>query len=244
MATVGYCSPGIWETPGNIIENAQNGDEFKERNVMRKMLIVDDHYIVRQGLKQILVSTFQQVIVDEAVNGEDALRRILKSDYDIILLEIVLPDIDGFELLTQLMKLNPRLRILILSTHCEEKYVLQAIKAGASGYLTKNGSPWELVMAIRTVLSDKKYFGVNVVESLFFNHPKTMPEKMPHELLTPRELEVLRMLASGKRLKKIADEMALSLSTVSTYRLRILRKLNLKNNADIIRYSISSGLAE
>ncbi len=211
---------------------------------MRKILIVDDHYIVRQDLKQILVSTFQQVVVDEAVNGEDALRRILKSDYDIILLEIVLPDIDGFELLAQLMKLNPRLRILILSMNCEEKYVLQSIKAGASGYLTKNGSPWELVMAIRTVLSDKKYFGVNVVESLFFNHQKAVPEKTPQELLTPRELEVLRMLASGKRLKKIADDMALSLSTVSTYRLRILRKLNLKNNAEIIRYSINCGLAE
>lgn len=139
---------------------------------MRKILIIDDHYIVRQGLKQILVSTFQQIIVDEAVNGEDALKRITKTDYDIILLEIALPDIDGFELLAQLMKLRPKSKILVLSMYCEENYVVQAIKLGASGYLTTNGSPWELVMAIKTVLSDKKYFGTNVVENLFFNLDK------------------------------------------------------------------------
>jgi len=211
---------------------------------MRKILIIDDHYIVRQGLKQILVSTFQQIIVDEAVNGEDALKRITKTDYDIILLEIALPDIDGFELLAQLMKLRPKSKILVLSMYCEENYVVQAIKLGASGYLTTNGSPWELVMAIKTVLSDKKYFGTNVVENLFFNLDKEPQEKMPHELLTPRELQVLRMLATGKRLKKIADELSLSLSTVSTYRIRILKKLNLQTNADIIRYSVNYGLLD
>lgn len=211
---------------------------------MRKILIIDDHYIVRQGLKQILISTFQQIIVDEAVNGEDALKRITKTDYDIVLLEIALPDIDGFELLAQLINLRPKLKILVLSMYCEEKYVIQAIKMGASGYLTTNGSPWELVMAIKTVLSDKKYFGTNVVESLFFNLDKEPQEKMPHELLTPRELQVLRMLATGKRLKKIADELSLSLSTVSTYRIRILKKLNLQNNADIIRYSVNYGLLD
>lgn len=211
---------------------------------MRKILIIDDHYIVRQGLKQILVSTFQQIIVDEAVNGEDALKRITKTDYDIILLEIALPDIDGFELLAQLMKLRPKSKILVLSMYCEENYVVQAIKLGASGYLTTNGSPWELVMAIKTVLSDKKYFGTNVVENLFFNLDKEPQEKMPHELLTPRELQVLRMLATGKRLKRIADELSLSLSTVSTYRIRILKKLNLQTNADIIRYSVNYGLLD
>ena len=211
---------------------------------MRKILIIDDHYIVRQGLKQILISTFQQIIVDEAVNGEDALKRITKTDYDIVLLEIALPDIDGFELLAQLINLRPKLKILVLSMYCEEKYVIQAIKMGASGYLTTNGNPWELVMAIKTVLSDKKYFGTNVVESLFFNLDKEPQEKMPHELLTPRELQVLRMLATGKRLKKIADELSLSLSTVSTYRIRILKKLNLQNNADIIRYSVNYGLLD
>lgn len=211
---------------------------------MRKILIIDDHYIVRQGLKQILISTFQQIIVDEAVNGEDALKRITKTDYDIVLLEIALPDIDGFELLAQLTKLKPKLKILVLSMYCEEKYVIQAIKMGASGYLTTNGSPWELVMAIKTVLSDKKYFGTNVVESLFFNLDKEPQEKMPHELLTPRELQVLRMLATGKRLKKIADELSLSISTVSTYRIRILKKLNLQTNADIIRYSFNYGLLD
>lgn len=211
---------------------------------MRKILIIDDHYIVRQGLKQILVSTFQQIIVDEAVNGEDALKRITKTDYDIVLLEIALPDIDGFELLAQLMKLRPKSKILVLSMYCEENYVVQAIKLGASGYLTTNGSPWELVMAIKTVLSDKKYFGTNVVENLFFNLDKEPQEKMPHELLTPRELQVLRMLATGKRLKRIADELSLSLSTVSTYRIRILKKLNLQTNADIIRYSVNYGLLD
>lgn len=211
---------------------------------MRKILIIDDHYIIRQGLKQILVSTFQQIVVDEAVNGEDALRRITKTDYDIVLLEIALPDIDGFELLAQLTKLRPKLKILVLSMYCEENYVVQAIKAGASGYLTTNGSPWELVMAIKTVLSDKKYFGTNVVESLFFNLDKEPQEKMPHELLTPRELQVLRMLATGKRLKKIADELSLSLSTVSTYRIRILKKLKLQNTADIIRYSLNFDLLD
>ncbi len=211
---------------------------------MTKVLLIDDHSMVRRGLKQILVSAFEKIIVDEADTSEEAISRVLKTEYDIILLEIALSEGNGIELLEELKKVKSNLKILILSMHSDERYIIQTLRAGASGYLTKSGSPMELVMGINTILSGKKYFGTNIVEKLFSELEKDPLEKAPHEVLTSRELQVLRLIASGKKLTDIAKELSLSLSTVSTYRLRILKKMDFRNNAEIIRYTLDYGLVE
>jgi len=210
---------------------------------MTKILIADDHPVFRQGLKQILMSASESIIVEEANNGQEVLNKIYKHSYDAMFLDISMPGRNGLEVLQELKRVKPNIPVLILSMHSEDQYAVRAMKAGASGYLTKDGEANEFVAALQKVLSGKVYFSSSVVEQLISGFGKK-GDKAAHELLSDREYQVMRMIASGQKLKDIANELSLSLSAVSTHRTRILRKMNMKSNADIIRYALKEGLVE
>ncbi len=210
---------------------------------MTKILIADDHPVFRQGLKQILMSASENILVEEANNGQEVLNKIYKHSYDAMFLDISMPGRNGLEVLQELKRIKPNIPVLILSMHSEDQYAVRAMKAGASGYLTKDGEANEFVAALQKVLSGKVYFSSAVVEQLISGFDKK-GDKAAHELLSDREYQVMRMIASGQKLKDIANELSLSLSAVSTHRTRILRKMNMKSNADIIRYALKEGLVE
>lgn len=210
---------------------------------MLKILIVDDHAIVRRGLKQIVDNIPETVTVDEASNGKEALEKILSDDYDLVLLDITLPDRNGIDILCEIKRLKPETRILILSVHPEEQYVRRAFKSGASGYLTKNSAPDELVMAIREVASGKKYISSTFAEKTAFDFLNGAGKKS-YENLSNREYQVMCMIASGKTIQEIAESLILSPKTIHTYRTRILAKLDKKNTAELIRYAWENRLLD
>ena len=208
---------------------------------MKKILIADDHAIVREGIKQILAEIPGNITTDEATNGQEVLQQVWNNDYDLILLDISMPGRSGLDILTQLKSEQPDLKILILSMHPEEQYAVRALKAGASGYLTKESTPLELTEAIKKVSIGKKYVSASLAETLA-SHLETTTEKPLHQALSNREYEVMCMIASGKTVKEIADDLSLSVKTISTYRTRILEKMNMKNNAQITPYTIQNRL--
>ena len=210
---------------------------------MIKILIADDHAIVREGLKQILAETPDMIVADEASNGQELIAKMEKSEVDVVLLDISMPGRNGIEVLKQLKAERPRASVLILSMYSEEQYAMRALRAGASGYLTKESAPDELIEAIRRVSKGRKYISPSVAEKLAVNlEPGT--EKPPHEILSDREYQVMCMIASGKTVKEIGDELQLSVKTISTYRSRILEKLDLRNNAALTHYAIQNRLVE
>jgi DNA-binding NarL/FixJ family response regulator len=206
-----------------------------------RVLVADDHGIVRRGIKQILAEIACIEIVDEATNGQEALARAGKIPYDLVLLDISMPGRNGLDVLKQLKAEKPGLPVLILSMHPEEQYALRALKAGASGYLTKESAPDELIAAVQKVLEGGKYVSQSLAER-FVTELSNPSGKPPHALLSDREYEILCKIASGKTVTEIGDELALSVKTVSTYRTRILEKMNMKNNAEITRYVLENGL--
>lgn len=206
-----------------------------------KLLIADDHTIVREGIKQILAEMPEVTRTDEARNGKEVLQNVWENDYDIVLLDISMPGRSGLDILKQLKHDKPALKILVLSMHPEEQYAIRALKAGAFGYLTKESSPNELIEALRKVLAGKKYVSSSLAETLA-SHLEASSEKPLHETLSDREYEVMCMIASGKTVKDIADELSLSVKTISTYRARILEKMGMKNNAQLTHYTIQNGL--
>lgn len=208
---------------------------------MIKILIADDHAIVRKGLKQILAEMPEKVVSDEAVNGQEVLQKIWGDNYDMVLLDISMPGRSGLDILKQLKSDIPDLKILILSIHPEQQYAIRALKAGASGYLTKESTPHELIEAIRKVSTGKKYVSSSLAETLA-SHLETLSDKLLHETLSDREFEVMRKIASGKTVKEIAEELSLSVKTISTYRARILEKMKMKNNAQLTYYAIHNKL--
>lgn len=208
---------------------------------MIKVLIADDHAILRQGLKQMLQETDDIIVVNEAENASRALHLASKEDADVLLLDISLPDRSGIEVLKQIKNEKPKLAVLMLSAHREDQYAIRALKAGASGYLSKEGALAELVIAIRTVAKGKKYVGLAVAEALA-NHLYADSDKPAHETLSDREFQTLTLLASGLRVSDIALKLSLSVKTISMYRSRLLAKLNLKNNAELTHYAISNKL--
>ena len=210
---------------------------------MIRVLVVDDHAIVREGLRQIVADTPDIVVADEASNGQEAINKILENDYDLVLLDIAMPGKNGIDLLRELKNQRPGLNILILSIHPEEQYAVRALKAGASGYLTKECAPDELVTAIRKVVLGGKYIGSSLAEKLA-SDLEAGAEKPLHQVLSDREYQVMCMIASGKTIKEIAEESLLGIKTVHTYRSRILRKMNMKNNAELTRYAIENGLLD
>ncbi len=210
---------------------------------MINILIVDDHVIVREGIKRIIDDTAGITIVAEASSGQEALDLIRKNKYDLILLDISMPGQNGLQTLKLIKKHDKNLPVLMLSMHAEQQYAMRAIKAGASGYLTKDTASTQLVKAIRKINDGRKFISQEVAELLATDlfHEQ---EKDPHEYLSDREFEVLKLIAKGLSQKEIASDLSISHKTVSTYRSRILDKLNLQNNSDIIYYAIDYKLSD
>jgi DNA-binding NarL/FixJ family response regulator len=210
---------------------------------MIKILIADDHAIVREGLKQILSESPDLVVVAEASSGQEVLEKISKSDLDLVVLDIAMPGRGGLDILKEIKTQRPRLPVLMLSMYPEEQYAIRVLKSGASGYLTKESAPSELVMAIRQISQGKKYISPSLAEKLAIDL-EINPDKMPHEILSDREYQVMCMIASGKTLKEIADGLSLSIKTISTYRSRILEKMNMRTNAEVTHYAIKNNLVD
>jgi DNA-binding NarL/FixJ family response regulator len=208
---------------------------------MIKILIVDDHEIIRKGLRQILADTSDMQVVDEAGNGQEALNKICKNDYDMVLLDISMPGRCGMDLLKDIKSQKPKLSVLMLTMHPEEEYAVRALRAGASGYLTKESASEELISAIRIISRGGKHISMSLAEKIAC-HMKADDDMPPHESLSDREYEVLCLIASGKPVKNISEELTLSPKTISTYRSRILQKMNLSNNAEITHYAFKNQL--
>lgn len=204
---------------------------------MIRVLIADDHTIVRKGLKEILADNPNIEVMGEAGNGEEVLNEISIRDYDVLLLDITMPVRSGLDIIKESKKIKPQLNILVLSMHPEEHYALRALREGASGYLTKSSAPDELLGAIEKVSTGGRYITLALAEKMASDIGKGI-EKPLHCTLSNREYEVMCMIASGKTITDIAKQMMLSVKTVSTYRSRVIEKLNLKTNADIIRYAL------
>ncbi|HEY8354973.1 MAG TPA: response regulator transcription factor [Methylophilaceae bacterium] len=207
-----------------------------------KVIIADDHAILRDGLKQILAETDDIQVIAEAENATEAIMMARKHPADVLILDISLPDRNGVEVAKILKRENPGLSILMLSMHKEDQYAVRSLKAGASGYLTKQGASSELVSAIRTVAKGKKYLSASVAESLA-NHLSS-EEKPLHETLSDREFQTMIMIASGMTVGEIADKLCLSVKTISVYRARLLEKMHMSNNAEITHYAIKNHLID
>mgnify|MGYP001822487062 FL=1 len=210
---------------------------------MIRALIADDHAVVRQGLIQILGNIPEITVAGEAINGQEVLDKVRAEAYDVVILDISMPDRSGLDILKQLKSERPKLPVLVLSMHSEDQYAVRALKAGASGYLTKDSAPDELVKAIRKVVSGGRYVGSCLAERLAFEIGADS-SKLPHETLSDREFQVLRLIASGKSVTEIAAELSLSSKTVSTYRVRLLKKMNLKTNAELMHYAMQNHLVD
>jgi len=208
---------------------------------MINILIADDHSIVREGLKQILAEVPDMAVTDEAACGEEALSKVLKNDYDVIVLDISMPDRGGLDVLRQIKIHKPKQHVLILSMYPEEQYAIRTLRAGALGYLTKESAPDELISAIKRVAKGMKYVSSHLAEeiasSLDFDAEKPVQER-----LSDREFQVMCLIASGKKVKDIAYELCLNTKTVSTYRLRLLEKMKMKSNAELTYFAIKNQL--
>jgi two-component system invasion response regulator UvrY len=208
-----------------------------------KVLIADDHDVVRRGLKQILADEFgTDIQFGEARNGEETLTLAGEKNWDAIILDINMPGKSGLDVMKELKQARPKLPVLVLSVQPEDQYAIPVLKAGASGYLTKDSASEELVNAFKKIISGGKYVSATVAEKLAESlGPKS--QKSPHEQLSYREFQVLRLIALGKTSTEIAEELKLSVQTVSTYRTRILKKMKMENNAELMRYAMQTGVA-
>jgi len=215
---------------------------FPEIEIMR-VLIADDHAIVRRGIKLILSEEFSRLTVEEARNGQEAIDLVLKREWDVVVLDITMPGRDGLDVLKEVKQFRPKLPVLVLSMHSEDQFGMRVLKAGAAGYLTKENVPEELVRAIKKVLSGGKYISASLAEQLAFNLAQDT-ERPLHEKLSDREYQVMCMIASGRTVKEIADELFLSMKTISTYRTRVLEKLKMRSNAELTHYAVKNKLVE
>jgi DNA-binding NarL/FixJ family response regulator len=206
-----------------------------------KILIADDHPIVRAGFKQVISDMPDMLVADEAGYGQEVLNLIGKKDYDLVLLDISMPGRSGLEILKDLKSEKPKLPVLILSIYPEEQYAIRALRAGASGYMTKASAPNELILAIRKISEGGKYISASLAEKLAY-YLDGDAAKPPHETLSDREYQVMLMIASGKTVTEIANELCLSVKTISTYRTHILEKMKMKNNAEITLYAVQNKL--
>ncbi len=210
---------------------------------MLRILIADDHEVVRQGLEKILRTEYPDARISAVVNGEELIRKVQDEEWDLVISDLSMPSADGLGALALIRERRPDLPVLILTIHPEEQYALRALKAGAAGYLTKNMESTELLAATRHVLAGRKYITPSIAERLMENANSGSTD-LPHKKLSSREFEVFRMLAGGTPLIEISRSLSLTPTTVSTYRSRILQKLNLATNADLTRYAIRHHLIE
>ncbi|MDE3142583.1 MAG: response regulator transcription factor [Bacteroidota bacterium] len=206
------------------------------------ILIGDDHSVVRRGLKTILLDAYPFAQIEEASDGIELLDKALKQDWSIIISDITMPGFTGIEVLKQLKEKKPKQPVLMLSVHAPEQYAIRTLKAGASGYLTKESAPDELVKAVQHILSGRKYITPEVAELLVFMNSDDDSNKKLHESLSDREFEVLKLIASGKTVSQIAEILSLSIHTISTYRSRILEKMHMSTNAELTKYAITNQL--
>lgn len=212
---------------------------------MVNILIVDDHPIVRKGLIKILSDSPEISNIDEVKDGIELFNAVGKNSYDIILLDITLPGKNGLELLKELRENFPAIPVLVLSVHSIDKYAIEAVRLGAAGYLTKSSAPSELKNAIHQIRTRGKYISEQLAEKMLSDIDRVNSGDAPrHSILSKRELEVLKLIGDGKRVKEISEELKINVKTVSTYRERILQKMNFSSNADMVRYAIKEKLIE
>ena len=208
-----------------------------------RILLADDHPVVRQGLRRILAEAFGNVVVGEAGNAQEALEQTRRHKWDVALLDITMPGRSGLEVLKEIKQEKPALPVLVLSIHAEDRYAIRALRAGAAGYLTKESVPERLVTAIKKIAGGGKYISESLAETLAAGLTTNF-EQSPQEMLSDREYEVMRMIASGKTVGAIARELSLSEKTISTFRARILQKMRMKSNAEIIYYGVRNDLTD
>jgi two-component system invasion response regulator UvrY len=211
---------------------------------MIRVLLADDHSIVRAGLCRLVEESGDMTVVAEAADGKAAILQARKAAPDVAVIDISMPEFDGLEVTARLLDELPELPVIILTMHEEEQYVVRAIEAGAMGYITKNSAPEQLVKAIRKVLAGQRYLSPEATESLVLRVARGAKGQSPLDSLSNRELQVLRQLALGNTNREIAAAYNIGIKTVDTYRLRLLKKLNLRNNADISRFAIQNHLIE
>ncbi len=208
-----------------------------------RIMLVDDHPIVRRGLRDVLAEAFADAVIHAVGSGREALMLVRGHDWNVMILDLSLPDGSGLEVLKRVRHMQPRLPVLILSMHSAEQFARRAIAAGASGYLTKDTADAELVTAVTRLLRGGKYFGPHVLEGVALGlHPDR--DQQAHERLSDREYQVLRMIGRGQTVSEIAAELTLSVKTVSTYRARVLAKMEMRTNAELTHYAVRHGLAE
>src|SRR4051812_41147166 len=210
---------------------------------MARILVADDHHIVRTGLRTLLADSPDLKVEGEASSGTQAVKMVRECDWDVVLLDISMPDMNGVDTLTQIKRAKPELPVLILSMHPEDQYAVNLLRAGASGYVCKDGAPEQLITAIRTVIQGRRYVSPALGEQLV-GHLNGNAQKPLHTELSEREFQVFCRLAAGQAVSKIAHELSLSVKTISTYRLRILQKMALKTNAELTYYAIKHGFIQ
>jgi two-component system, NarL family, invasion response regulator UvrY len=210
---------------------------------MLRVLVADDHTVVRRGLRQILAAQPDIEVSGEAENAAEVVDQVRANDFDVVVLDITMPGRSGLDVLRELRVLKPAQRVLMLSMHPEDRYAVRVLRAGASGYLTKESAPEELVKAVRKIAGGGKYVSPAMAERLA-DEIGTLSEKPPHELLSDREFEIMRLLSSGKTVTEIADRLCIAVNTVSTYRVRVLKKMGLANNAELMRYALQHQLVD
>lgn len=210
---------------------------------MINILIADDHELIREGLKKILKKEPDMEVMGEARNAQEIFDQVKNRKLSIVLLDISMPGLSGLDVLTELRKSYPKLPVLILSMHPEDRFAIRALKAGAAGYVTKDSAVGELVKAIRKVVTGSRYVSVRLAEKLA-DELEMGSQKPLHEALSDREFQVMRMVAAGKKVSDIAGELSLSISTVNTYRTRILEKMKMETNVELTRYAIENHLIE
>lgn len=208
---------------------------------MLKIILADDHAVVRQGVKQIIAGAFPSATFGEAANAHDLLGLVRNGTWDIVVLDLTMPGNNGLDMLKQIKHDLPKLPVLILSMYPEDQFAVRAIRAGAAGYLNKEGAPEELVLALQKILAGGNYISAAVADELIL-HTRQNDNRPTHEQLSDREYQVLCLIASGRAVKDISAELSVSAATVSTYRARILQKMNMKSNADLMQYAMQNGL--
>lgn len=210
---------------------------------MVRILIADDHAIVRRGLQEILIRELSDVVCGEAENADQLLAAVESHAWDLVILDVTMPGRSGVDVLHDLQRTRPKLPVLVLSMHPEDQYGKRVLKAGASGYMNKESAPEELIRAVRKVLAGGRYVSAELAERLALDLSKDSA-RPPHEALSDREFEVLRMLASGKAVGQIAEDLHLGVTTISTYRARILEKLNMTTTAELMHYALRNRLVD
>ena len=208
---------------------------------MLRILLADDHAIIRKGLKQILLEEYPSAIIEEVNDAEGVIKRTISDEWDIIICDLSMPGRSGLDVVREVKQNFPKLPVLILSIHPEEQYAIRVLRAGAAGYLSKGAATEELIIAVQRVLQGRKYVSSAIAEKMA-SELEQDTSRPPHEVLSDREFEVFKMIASGKSVSEIAEQLALSVTTVSTYRARILIKMNMKTNAELTRYGLENKL--